>query len=140
MNEYRWSDIALGLKAEFTASFTPEMMRQYAEISGDYNPLHVDPEYARSHGYKDGVVFGMMTSSLYSQLVGMFLPGKFALLQGMDIDFNGPCYAEDKLLVTGDVSYMNEPFRRFEIRARIRRIEDNKLISKATIRVGFHGD
>jgi acyl dehydratase len=140
MFEHRWVDISIGLKAEFTASFSSVMIQQYAEISGDHNPLHIDPNYARAQGYDDCVVFGMMTSSLYSQLVGMYLPGKFALLQGMNVDFHGPCYAGDKLLITGEVSHLDESFHRFEIRARVSRIADNRLISKAKIRVGFHAE
>lgn len=139
MNEYRWPDIALGLKAEFEASFTPAMMRHYAELSGDFNPLHVDAEYAQSHGFAGPVVFGLMVSSLYSRLVGMYLPGKYALLQGIDIDFNTPSYADQVLKVSGEVSYVNEAYHRFEVRARIRNAE-GKMASKATIRVGFHGE
>jgi len=139
MNTYRWEDMQVGLKQSFQASFTTEMMDQYAEISGDTNPLHMDVVYATANGFAGRVVFGLMTSSLYSRLVGMYLPGKYALLQGLDIDFNSPCYAGDVLSVEGQVSYINEAFRRFEIRARIRDT-DGKLISKATIRVGFHGE
>ena len=82
MNEYRWEELALGLKHEFEATFTEEMARSFAEISGDVNPLHVDRDYAVSAGFSGLVLFGMMTSSLYSKLVGVYLPGKYALLQG----------------------------------------------------------
>jgi 3-hydroxybutyryl-CoA dehydratase len=138
MKEYTWEDIHLGLKHGFEASFTDEMVRQYAHLSGDYNPLHVDAAYAASQGFPAPVIFGLMTSSLYSQLAGMYLPGKLALLQGIDIDFNSPCFSGDRLLVAGEVSFMSEAYRRFEVRAKIRKA-DRKLVSKATIRVGFHG-
>jgi len=139
MNRYRWEDIALGLKHSFEAVFTPEMMEQFAAISGDRNPLHVDAAYAAQQGYSAPVVFGLMSSSLYSHLVGMYLPGQFALLQGIDIDFNKPCFAGEALHVEGEVSYMNEAYKRFEIRGRIRKA-DRSLVSKSTIRVGFHGE
>lgn len=138
MNEYRWEDIAVGMKAKFEASFSDEMIRQYAEISGDYNPLHVNASYAQAHGFSGPVVFGIMTSSLYSQLAGMYLPGRYALLQGIDIHLNAPVFAGERLLVEGEVSYLTEAYRRFEIRARIRK-DDRSLVSKATMRVGFHG-
>jgi len=137
VNEYRWEEIQIGLKAEFEASFTEEMMQSFAQISGDYNPLHVDAEYAFGHGYMGPVVFGMMTSSLYSRLAGMYLPGKYALLHGIDIDFNNAVFAGDRLIVHGEVSYLTEAYRRFEVRAKIRKT-DGRLVSKATIRVGFH--
>lgn len=139
MKQYRWQDITIGLKHSFEAVFTEEMMDAYARLSGDFNPLHVDPEYAKAQGFPAQVVFGLMTSSLYSQLVGMFLPGKFALLQGIDIDFTAPAFPGETLSVEGEVIYLNEAFHRFEIKARIRNAA-RKSISRATIRVGFHGE
>lgn len=139
MNQYRWDDMMLGLKAEFEAGFTPAMMQDFASLSGDVNPLHLDATYARSQGFHDSVVFGLMVSSLYSRLVGVYLPGKYALLQGIDIDFNVPSFPGQTLRVEGEVSYLNEAYHRFEIRARIRNA-DGKTVSKANIRVGFHGE
>jgi 3-hydroxybutyryl-CoA dehydratase len=137
MNEYRWEELALGLKHEFEATFTEEMARSFAEISGDVNPLHVDRDYAVSAGFSGPVLFGMMTSSLYSKLVGVYLPGKYALLQGIDLDFNAPVIAGEKLIVQGEIVFMTEAYRRMEIKANIRK-ENGKLVSKALIRVGMH--
>ncbi len=137
MNVYEWNDLAIGMKCEFTACFSEEMAHAFAALSGDTNPLHVDCAYARSAGFPNPVLFGMLTSSLYSQLAGVYLPGKYALLQGIDIDFNAPCFAGDKLTVRGEILYLSDAVRRAEIGASIRR-DDRKLISKATIRVGLH--
>ena len=139
MNEYRWSDIHVGLKHEFEAVLTAEDARSFAALSGDLNPLHVDEAYAVDAGFPGPVLFGLLTSSLYSRLVGVYLPGKFALLQGIDIDFSSPCHAGDRLHVAGEVVYLNEAYRRFEIKAAIRK-DDRKLVSKAIIRVGFHAN
>jgi len=138
MNLYRWADIHVGLSHSFEATFTEKMVSDFAELSGDVNPLHVDREYATSVGYPAPVLFGLMTSSLYSRLVGVYLPGKFGLLQGIDLDFNAPCFAGEVLTVKGEVIYMTEAYQRFEVKASIRK-SDGKLVSKATIRVGFHG-
>ena len=136
--EYQWADLHIGLKHSFTASFTPEMAKDFAALSGDCNPLHVDAEYAVKMGFQGPVLFGMMTSSLYSHLVGVYLPGKLALLQGIDIDFTSPCYAGEVLTVEGEIIFLSDAFQRFEVKASIRR-QDRKLVSKAIIRVGFHG-
>ena len=135
--EYRWEDLTLGLKHSFEATFTEEMAQEFARISGDINPLHVDRAYASSAGFASPVLFGMMTSSLYSTLVGVYLPGKYALLQGIDIDFNSPVFAGDKLFVQGEVVFLSEAYKRLEVKASIRK-EDRKLVSKAIIRAGFH--
>jgi acyl-CoA thioesterase FadM len=70
--------------------------------------------------------------------VGVYLPGKYALLQGIDIDFNSPCYAGDRLKVEGEIVFLSDAFRRMEVKASIRN-DNNKLVSRATIRVGLHG-
>jgi 3-hydroxybutyryl-CoA dehydratase len=138
MNEYAWSDIHIGLKEEFDAILTAADAASFAALSGDVNPLHVDEEYAIAAGFPGPVLFGMLTSSLYSKLVGVYLPGKFALLQGIDIDFSKPCHAGEQLHVEGEVVHVTEAYHRFEIKATIRKA-DKKLVSKAMIRVGFHG-
>ena len=79
MNEYRWDDLTVGLKHSFDATFTSEMVDDFARISGDVNPLHVDPDYAIAAGFPGPVIFGMMTSSLYSRLVGVYIPGKLGV-------------------------------------------------------------
>jgi acyl dehydratase len=137
MNEYRWSDLHIGLKQEFNATFTMEDVSRFAVISGDVNPLHTDETYATAARFPGPVLFGMLTSTLYSRLVGVYIPGKYALRQGIDIDFSSPCHAGDQLHVSGEIFYKNEAYRRFEIKATIRKT-DKKLVSKAIIRVGFH--
>jgi len=139
MNAYRWSDIHVGLQHGFEASFSPADVSAFAALSGDANPLHVDAAYAVAAGYPAPVIFGMLSASLYSRLVGVYLPGKFALLQGIDLDFSSPVFAGEKLNVSGVVTYLNEAYHRFEIKATIRK-DDGKLVSRAMIRVGFHGE
>ena len=137
MMEYSWSDLYIGLRHEFDAAFSAEQATAFAALSGDINPLHVDKAYAIGAGFPGPVLFGMLTSSLYSQLVGVYLPGKFALLQGIQIDFSSPCYVGDHLHVVGEVVFLSEAYRRLEIKATIRN-GDGKLVSKALIKVGFH--
>ena len=137
MNEYAWEDLRVGLKFGFDAVFTAGDAEAFQRLSGDINPLHVDPAHAAAHGFSSAVLFGMLTSSLYSRLIGVYLPGKYALLQGIDIDFNSPCHAEEPLRCEGEVIFMSEAFRRFEVKATIRKA-NRQLVSKATIRVGFH--
>jgi 3-hydroxybutyryl-CoA dehydratase len=136
MNTCCWEDIAVGMKHEYEASFTEEIVAAFAGISGDENPLHLDREYAAAAGFRAPMLFGMLTSTLYSQLVGVYLPGKYALLQGIDIDFHNPCFAGEWLRVQGEIAYINDAYKRMEIKASIRN-DNRKLVSKATIRVGF---
>lgn len=137
MNAYRWGDLKVGLRHEFQVTLTAEMMRAFAAISGDTNPLHVDAGYAAEAGFPGPVAFGLLTSSFYSQLVGVHLPGRHALLHGIDLDFSAPAYVGDALLVAGEISFLNDAYQQLEIRARITN-QEGKRVSKAKIRVGLH--
>jgi acyl-CoA thioesterase FadM len=67
----------------------------------------------------------------------MHLPGKHALLHGIDLEFKSPAYIGDRLSVSGEIVYLNDAYHRLEVKARIVN-QDGKIISKATIRVGLH--
>ena len=137
IHEYRWEQLQLGTSAQFEVVLTAEMMTAFAALSGDQNPLHMDEGFAKNAGYADRVAFGMLTASFYSTLVGMYLPGKYALLHGVESDFHAPSYIGDTLTVSGAVSFLNEAYRRLELKAKIVN-QNGVLISKAKIRVGLH--
>ena len=135
MNSYKFVDINVGLEESFNVRVSSEKLDKFLKISGDINPLHTDAEYSKSKGFSDRVVYGMLTSSFFSTLVGVYLPGKYCILQGVDIQFSKPVYIDDILTITGKVSYVNEAYKQLEIKAVIIN-QDNKKVSKATIKVG----
>ena len=135
MNRYKFVDIYLGLEETFKVVITPEKIDKFLEISGDLNPLHVDSEYSKSKGFADRVVHGMLTSSFLSTLVGVYLPGKYCILQGVEIQFSKPVYINDILTITGKVNYINEAYKQIEIKAMITNQKNNKVL-KAKILAG----
>jgi acyl dehydratase len=54
--------------------FDREQLRRYAEASGDTNPLHLDPQFARQAGFEDVIVHGMLGMALLGRLVTEHLP------------------------------------------------------------------
>lgn len=137
MNAYRFIDVSPGLSHSFQASVTASMLDQFKDLSGDANPLHTDQRFALLYGYRDRVAYGMLTASFYSTLVGMYLPGKYALLQGVDASFIAPVYTGDRLTVYGEVISIHQVLRQIEIRAHITNQLGNK-VSRAKIRTGIH--
>jgi 3-hydroxybutyryl-CoA dehydratase len=135
MNSYKFDDINVGLEESFSVKVDSEKLDKFLEISGDLNPLHSNAEYSKSKGFSDRVVYGMLTSSFFSTLVGVYLPGKYCILQCIDIQFSNPVYIDDILTITGKVSYINEAYKQLELKAVIIN-QDNTKISKATIKVG----
>lgn len=136
MNRYKLSEVKVGLVEGFSISINQGMMSSFTQITGDINPLHLDSIYANSKGFKDKVCYGMLTSSFYSTLVGVYLPGEFCILQGIEINFSSPVYIGDVLRVEGVVDYINEAYKVIELKASITN-QSGKKISKAKIKVGF---
>lgn len=136
MNEYTIDTIREGDTAQFTRVMDEAFFAKFGEISGDDNPLHTDPLYAKSHGFPDRVMYGMCTASLYSTLAGVYLPGKNCLLLECDAKFVKPVYAGDTLTVTGIVQDIDRRANRISIKAAIRNQNDEK-VSRAKIVAGF---
>ena len=137
MNEYKFNDLFLDKYETFGTTILPDMMDQFLFISGDSNPLHQDIEYATAHGFKDRVVYGLLTSTFYSTFVGVYLPGKYALLHGLKkINFLKPVFIGDHLNIHGKVVYINEAYKVVEIKAWITN-QNEEIVSNAIIAVGL---
>lgn len=65
--EYRFEDIVIGMKKRFPITVNETMVEEFAKISGDYNPLHVNEEYARSTKFGKRICHGMLMASFFSK-------------------------------------------------------------------------
>jgi 3-hydroxybutyryl-CoA dehydratase len=135
MNEYRLSDLCIGSKHSFDKRVTLDMMLSFSQLTGDFNLLHTNLDFATARGYRDRVSYGMLTAAFYSTLVGMYLPGKYALLQGLDVTFLLPVFPEDVLTITGEIVSIHHVLRQIEISSYISN-HLTKKVSRAKIKVG----
>ncbi len=137
MNEYTYDQICVGMTEEFKVVVTKEKQNLFREISGDVNPLHEDINFTNkiNPNYKDILVFGMLTASFYSQLVGVYLPGKYCLFHSIDTKFLKPVYIGDELTISGTVSEKRDKFKQIVIKSEIRNQHKDK-VSKAIIQTG----
>ncbi len=112
MNQYLYEEIQIGQKEEFKVLLTDEKVEAFRMITGDFNPLHMDSEYAKTRGYEDKVVYGMLTASFLSTFVGMYLPGKYSLIHSIDIKFPKPVYVRENsyLRIKGEVTDKKDMF------------------------------
>lgn len=138
MNTFTFDEINIGYSASFEVVITEEMMKQFLGISGDRNPLHTNSDYAKSHGFQQKVVYGMLVSSFYSRLIGEYIPGKYCVLETIEILFNNPVFVGDRLTVSGQVKNKYPSVHSIEISAKIVN-QSGKKTSKAKIMTGFLG-
>ena len=142
MNEYRFEDIVSAeenkdncTKAEFTVTVTEEMMKKFLDITGDVNPLHNDAGFAKSKGFPGRVVYGMLTSSFYSTLAGVYLPGKYCILHSVETSFRFPVFIGDTLTVSGFVKTKHDTTKTMEISAQVVN-QDGEKVGKGKILAG----
>ena len=128
MNEYRITDLSAGQQESFTVTVTEDMMAKFREITGDINPLHVSDDFAKEKGFPQRVVYGMLTASLISTLGGVYLPGKYCLIQGVEVRFAKPVFIGDVLEVTGEAVKVDRDLRYLEIKVTIRNQRNEKVL------------
>jgi len=135
LNHYTFEELSVGMEESFSVTVTEEMHNKFTELSGDINPMHLSEEYAKEHGYAGKLVYGMLTASFYSTLVGVYLPGEHCVFHEIRSTFNAPVYAGDTLTIHGEIVQIHEDFRRIKIKAYIVNQEGTK-VSLSTLTVG----
>jgi len=136
MNHYKYSELDTGKTESFCVTVTGQMMESFCNMSGDVNPMHSSEDYALSKGFSGRLVYGMLTASFYSTLVGVYLPGEHCLFQEADIKFSKPVYIGDTLTITGEITEKLDAYKRLTIKAKIRN-QENKPVSSAVLKVGL---
>ncbi len=101
--EYKFDEIMVGVKTKFTVQINESTINEFARISGDHNPLHMDEQYAAKTQFGKRVCHGMLLASFFSRLVGMYMPGKNALYFSQTLNFQTPCFVGDKVTIEGEV-------------------------------------
>ena len=101
--KYNFEDLFVGQKANFFKKIDSTLVNDFAKISGDFNPLHMSDEYASTTNFEKRVCHGMLLASFFSQLVGMYLPGKNSLYFSQTLNFRNPCFIDDNITIEGEI-------------------------------------
>ena len=103
ISEYTFNSINVGDSKEFDVVIDESLVNNFASMSGDHNPLHMNEEYAKTTNFSKRVCHGMLIASFLSRLVGMHMPGKNSLYFSQTLNFRTPCFLNDKITVKGEV-------------------------------------
>jgi 3-hydroxybutyryl-CoA dehydratase len=113
-------DLAPGMSAVFAKTFTDADVLAFAGASGDVNPLHVNEEFAARTRFGTRIVHGMLTTSLWSTLVGTRLPGPGCAYMGQDIKFLRPVHVGETVTARMTVATIDAARQRVELDAECR--------------------
>ena len=106
---------------------------RFGSLSGDDNPIHYEGGAAAEAGYARPVVHGMLLGAWVSRLVGTRLPGHGAVLQSVGLEFLGPVFVGDALVITGTVKHRSEAMRTLVLAVEVRRGTDVVALGRALV-------
>lgn len=118
-NTLSFEQIKIGDRVKFEEKIDQARIDNFASICGDYNPLHMDENYAASTEFKKRVCHGMLLASFFSKLVGMHMPGKSALYFSQTLNFQAPCYVDDEIVIQGEVIDKSDSIRMITLKTLI---------------------
>lgn len=98
----------LGQQASITRSFSEQDVKDFARLSGDFNPIHIDPEFAKTTVFGQRIVHGVLVSSLFSNLLAEKVPGKGSIYLGQTFKFKKPVFFDQTVTAKVDVINVRE--------------------------------
>ncbi|MCH8010182.1 MAG: MaoC family dehydratase [Chloroflexi bacterium] len=90
-------ELEVGQRATRELVVDEEMVRKYAEITGDYNPLHFDAEFAAHTRFGRLMAQGGIATGMLHALVAMEMPGPGSVFMRQSWTFPAPVYIGDTL-------------------------------------------
>lgn len=107
MKQFTIDEIKLGDQASTKKVFTEKDVLDFADLSTDHNPAHVDKAYAEKTMFKKQIVHGMYVGSLFSAIFGVQLPGLGSIYTKQSLKFTKPVYFGDEIEATVRVKDLN---------------------------------
>lgn len=109
---YSYDELEVGMSATFCKTISETDVYLFAGISGDFNPLHVDEEYARQTPFGKRIAHGALAQSLIAPILGMKLPGLGTIAVEVMARFKAPTFFGDTITATATVAQKLEEKRR----------------------------
>ena len=92
--------LKVGDKASESRTFTQDDVKTFANVTGDHNPIHLDPEYAKTSRFGKPIIHGTLTLGLISAIVARDLPGPGSVLLKQTIEYPAPLYVGEEVQAT----------------------------------------
>ncbi|MDQ3634862.1 MAG: MaoC family dehydratase [Acidobacteriota bacterium] len=87
---------------------TDELIKQFADVSGDYNPIHLDEDFAKDTRFGKRIGHGMLTASFISAVLGYKLNVRKLVYLGQTLKFKHPTYIGDTVTAKATVKKIRE--------------------------------
>ncbi|PLX70032.1 MAG: acyl dehydratase [Denitrovibrio sp.] len=116
LNNVPIDQIKIGMEASYSQTITDADIKNFAGVTGDKNPAHMNDEYAKETQFKERIAHGMLSASYFSTLLGMKLPGEGSIYVSQSLKFKKPVFIGDTVTATVIVTDVNLEKRRVFLR------------------------
>lgn len=100
---YTIEQLTIGQQCSYSKTITESDVYLFAGITGDFNPAHLNAEYAKKTAFHERIAHGMLSASLISTILGTELPGKGTIYARQEVKFLSPVHFGDTITVTAEV-------------------------------------
>lgn len=107
-------------------SFSQDQVNQFAQTSGDDNPIHIDEAYAATTSFKKPIMHGFLAGSVFSRIIGTKFPGEGSVYLRQNMAFRKPMFVDVRYKALLTIKSVNERRHIAEIETKIVGIEDGK--------------
>lgn len=111
-----YEEISVGDRASFTKTISETDVYLYAGISGDFNPVHIDEEYAKTTPFGRRIAHGGLAGSLLAPVLGMKLPGLGTVALEVTQKYRAPVYPGDTITCEVQVTGKLERLKAVEMK------------------------
>jgi len=135
IQDIKFADINVGDKASMSKTVSEYDIYTFAGLTGDFNPVHVNAEFAKTTMFKERIAHGMLSAGFISAVLGTTLPGANTIYLGQELEFKSPVKIGDTVTATVEVIEKIEAKHRLIFRTTVTN-QDGKVVidGKATVR------
>lgn len=101
-------DVKIGDSFSTERHVTDELVRKFADVSGDYNPIHLDEEFAKTTRFGRRIAHGMLSGAFISAVLGNEFKDRKIVYLSQSMKFTAPVYLDDTVTATGTVTSIRE--------------------------------
>ena len=101
-------DIKIGDKFSIERKVTDDLVRKFAEVSGDYNPIHLDEEFAKTTRFGKRIAHGMLSGAFISSVLGYEFKERKIVYLSQTMKFVAPVFLDDTVTATATVTKIRE--------------------------------
>jgi 3-hydroxybutyryl-CoA dehydratase len=132
---YTIDELTVGMSASYERVITDKDIEEFAEVSGDHNPVHLDDAYAKTTRFKGRIAHGLLGASFISTVLASKLPGPGTVYLGQSLAFKAPVRPGDKLEARATVTEIRREKKQVVLKTECRVGETLVIDGEATVLV-----